>query len=42
MFLGPCIAVRTGCIPHVSERATLSGSVDFIYGLRFPPTLHYK
>jgi hypothetical protein len=27
---------------HVIERATLSDSVGFLRGLRFPPTLHYK
>jgi hypothetical protein len=29
-------------IPHVIKRATLSDSVGFLRGLRFPPTLHYE
>jgi hypothetical protein len=29
-------------IPHGIGRATLSDSVGFLLGLRFPPTLHYK
>jgi hypothetical protein len=29
-------------IPPVIEMATLSDSVGFLQGLRFPPTLHYK
>jgi hypothetical protein len=39
--IGACEVV--GLIPgHVIERATLSDSVGFLQGLRFPPRLHYE